>query len=994
MDDLGLLIALMDGISADNAKKLGSIGIEYIDTNATGTGFIFYMADNTTVDVPLSMNFLFSNKYDPNKDGSVVKSDTLQLKNSSTTFLTGEQLLARENHTGTQKADTITLDKTNFNEFLKDFQGSTIQDLALYLNSHKVFLNGLFVGDNLTEGNFKIISENNKLKLQRLENGTYNTVYTVGSNETDIINLNKQYSAINFTTSNTNNLNLARISTDSKSIQIGDARLDKLYISGKELLSYKVEDTYTSRNYIINNDTSLTQPLSTWEFTVNIPIQNNFSYCAIHGVEINNTTTGYYNYQIIDVLTGDVAYYGGSAYELKAGLTKQLTQTGLHTETLSKLIHLYCGKQYKFVFTTQAPISFKGGLINSVFKPYCVFKYYLVTVDEMVSMEKVTDSVSSNSSSLVASAKAVYTIQRAISSIVSGSNPLVPISVESFNALTEGLNGDRYILIDDGIIGEETLHTKDIIYIVTDFKDRPIKSDDYVPLKTNNSSGGGIFITDIQALASGKNVQKIMNDPPNQGSVKLALSDDNAYRVFIEWDRAQEFQGSPTVNDKPPLGVQKLASSYTGYVDLVSTDITTDGIIALFNDNTYAVPFAIVTPPSITSFNISGTYPTTNVILQTELKENDQILCSIETDKDIDIIEFVEEGAFKYQTINVTAGKSFNNIVGIIANKGDVSQQLNGKIRVHSTEGSWSDYVLSSNVVTLNNIKPSITLDTKTFSSGLSALKNSETCVVKAIATNYDTLVSSAIGTDLTVASMSGLNCTVTRVGGIYNDSVANLRITGNKVSNGASGYLDICVEIANVAPTLSSQSLGTYNVSSGLGTVINTLTFNQNVKIKSISVLDINKGTLATGITTSYAKTYDLGISSQDSDIHSNTTNSTNIVVTGLSGIDSVSPIPINYYIRGFANKILTFVYSSLSKSIGTSVVDVTKLVVNGYILTSPLFEICKILESNPVNINNDTADYYAISSDKLNFLLPEAVKQFGYTTGKNIQINISEVY
>lgn len=990
------IIALIDGISADNAKKLGSIGIDYIDTNDTGTGFLFYLADNTTVDVPLSMNFLFSQKYDPNKDGSVVKSDTLQFTETDGTiaYVNSEYLLDRANQTNTQDGTTVTVDKTGFNEFLSEFSGNTIQDLASYLDTHKEFINGLFIGDSATEGNFKIISENNKLKLQRLENGLWNTVYTVGSNETDIINLNKQYSAINFKKSDAN-LNLARISTDNKSIQIGDARLDKLYISAKELLSYKVEDTYTSHNYIINNDTGLTQSLSTWEFTVNIPIQNNFNYCAIHGVEINNTTTGYYNYQIIDVLTGDVAYFGGTDYELKAGLTKQLTQTGLHTEILSKLIHLYCGRQYRFVFTTQAPISFKGGLINSVFNPYCVFKYYLVTADEIVSMESVTDSVSSNNSNLVASAKSVYTLSQAINSISGGMSPIIPISCEDFGALTKGTNGTHYILSNDGAILGETVYKYDNIFIVNTFgetveTERDITTTDYVLIPTDNASKGNIFITDIEPINMSKSVIKTMNTYPNDRSVLSVLSDDNSYKIIVEWDRGEDICGQPKINEKNIIGITNTAGgTYSGYVILNSTDIIDNKITATLNTNTYTIAFSIITPPSISSITF-GDLPNS----QTELKEGDLIDVTIVADKPIDTVEFQDTGAFQYQSLSVTSDTTVI-VSGVISNRGDILQSLTGSIRVKSTEGSWSGITESVATLPLNNIKPSIVINGIDYPIGQQAIKDTESATINYSLTNTDTNTPNIIGDDLSLGIQTDISLIVTRLitgTTTYNDGLTNnISFELVRNANGASINYPIGIAIATIAPILVSQSLVTYNIMSGNGAIINNLTFSQKVKVKSISSLDTNKGTLTTGVTTVYNTLYDLGISSQDSDIHSNNINTTNLVITGMSGLDS-SIIPINYYIRGFANKVLNYIYPSLSEDIGVNVVDINKLNISGFILTTPLFEIVKQYESDYININNDTADYYAINN--MDLLLPNAVKQFGYTTGTNIQVNISETY
>jgi hypothetical protein len=581
---IGDIVAL----SKQSALRYGSAQIELIDVTPSGNGIRIYFSGGLTSDIPISsLNFMFTNLYDPTKSGSVIKTQTLK-NNTDNTFHDGSFYLNRDNHTGTQKADTVTIDKTGFDEFLKDFQGGDAQALANYLDTHKEFINGLFIGDSTTEGSFKLQKVNSKLLFQRLENGVWTTLYVIGDNTTDVINLNKSYSTVNFRTSNAD-MNLARISTDNKSVQIGDVRFEKTYLSGQELDYFKFADDGLSYNYIINNDTSVTQGLSTFEITINIPIQNSLNHCAVYGIDINNASTGYYNYNVIDISTGNVVYTTGSDFELKQGLSPSFTTTGLHTEIPSKLIHLYCGRQYKLVFKAQSSITFKGGLKNSVFAPYCVLKYKLVESNKILSQKDVTDSVSSSSSTLVASAKAVNTLSQAINSISGGMSPIIPISCEDFNALKKGVNGTHYILTNDGSINSETVHKFDNIFIINTFgetvaTERAIIASDYVRIPVDNASNGNIFITNIEAMNPVKNVSKLWNDYPNNGSVLSATSDDSSYIVTCEWDRGNAYVGKPQINGKDVIGItNKAGGTYTGHVILDSTDIVGNKITATLN---------------------------------------------------------------------------------------------------------------------------------------------------------------------------------------------------------------------------------------------------------------------------------------------------------------------------------------------------------------------------------------------------------------------------
>jgi len=867
------------------------------------------------------------------------------------------------------------IDKSNFTEFLKDFEGNNLDDLTLYLDTHKEFLNGIFIGDEKSEGSFKIVTNNSKLEYQRLENGIWKTIGIIGSYTTDVINLDSAYSTVNFKTP-TRDLNLARITTDGNSIQVGDVRLDRLILSGKEVYSQKIESTNTSHNYIVNNDTSITQSVTDWEFTINIPSQNNYSYYALYAVDTDNTTTGYYKYTITDVLTGNLVYYSGSPFELKQGLTYKFTTTGLHTETLPKLVHLTCGRQYKITFTAQNSIGFKGGLIGGQFKPYCVLKYYFAEEDKLLSKGDVTDSVSSNNSATIASSKAVYTLSQAINSISGGMSPIIPISCEDFSALEKGINGTHYILTNDGAINGETVHKFDNIFMVNTFDSRAIITTDYVLIPVNSNSKGNIFITNIEPVNGGKSVIKTMNNYPNEDSLLSAMSDDNSYKVTIEWDRGEEYCGQPTVNGKDVIGItNKAGGTFTGYIILNSTDIISNKITSTLNLNIYTIAFSIITPPSISSITF-GSLPNS----QTELKVGDTMNVTVVADKPFDTIEFQDIGAFQYQTINVTSNTTVT-VNGVIANRGITLQNLKASIRVKSTEGSWSGITESIDTLPLNNIKPSIALVSKTFSSGFSALKNSETCIVQVSSIDCDTLISSAIGTELNVETMSGNSCTVTRLSGDYNDLIANLKITGTRINNGATNYLDICVEIANVLPSLATSIT---KIRTGETKNINCL-FNQKVIINASTIATPNYGTLNTGIlpTSIYSTTYNPSISIVDGDIHSDVLRDLTLTVKNMAGLTATL---VNIYkIRGFMRKTITLTYPILTATVPT-IVDMNSLVVSGTINSVPPYNICTQMVATPTVVSD-----YNITDTTLT--IPSATYMFNYNNSNNITVLIEEL-
>jgi len=1009
------------GLSKTNAIKYGTIGIDTVQSIPDTSIIRFNLVNGMFFDWDLSStDTMFRSTYDTNNNGIVDKSE--KLKNSTdSTFNDGNYYLDRTNHTGFDTANKITVNKTNLIENLATFTGTTLQDLIDFIDSLDTFKNGeLNLGTKNAVNSWKIIKEDDDLSFYRYDeyNSQYNLITSFGASvKSDKFILTEWQGSIQGLKGDGTSRTLLKTSVDDNGVLIGNyygrAGLisNGLYFS---MYPTGVDSTFVLNSCTDSEGTSNAQSIT--KFTTRYqPLVHGF-YTGISGLDLISVPSGTtVRVWVESDDQDDIMFETINYINFKKGLGLSVS-IGVNNIVFYEPFPIDKDTPFYLNIEFSNAVTIKGSITNnnqvgdpkfypmgSIIRETAAFEK-LATQDWVTENTKKTDSMTTDSSILYASAKSVSSLSKVVSAISGGASPLVPISCEDFSLLQTGTNGQHYIFTNDGIINTQIISKRDHCYVVETFDyteilpTQYIQEEDYVVISNEVVSNGAIFITNITPNTLGKNVSKTMNDYPNEATINSIASDDDTWTVTVIWDRgSEEYCGQPKVNGIDVINITNVGGgTFTGTVIVTTSEITDNAITATFGTASYRVGVVVETPPIITTLTLNNTptdYPISSwSVQQTEVKVGDIMTFDIISDKDIVAVEVASYGAGSSKIINVTQGATFTDLTFTVASTGLVSSSKTIKVRVKSPTGSWSDYVESSNSIICNDLTPTISVNTITYPSTQTALKNSETASVTFNTSNQTSVIVTAIGSDI---SISGVNSTTgaftaTRIGGSYVDNIDNFTGVARKDSNGSSVSVNGCIFIANIAPVLSSQSLLTYNVMSGVGTVTNTLTFSQKVKIKSISAL--TAGTLVTGTTSTYTTTYGLGISAQSSDTHSNTANTTNLVVTGLSGIDSVS-IPINYYIRGFANIVLNFTYSELSKVIGTMVTDVTKCVVSGKILSTPIFEIAKeyITYSSVVLA---TADKWSISADGLNFLIPDAVKSFGYTTGVDCEINISEIY
>lgn len=314
---------------------------------------------------------------------------------------------------------------------------------------------------------------------------------------------------------------------------------------------------------------------------------------------------------------------------------------------------------------------------------------------------------------------------------------------------------------------------------------------------------GGVFITDITPVNINDNIgNKLYKDglnvqlesvtaTTNMINVKvLAITGHTHYLPIVEVEGINV--NLTALTDKP---------LFEGWVQI---DITgKDEITAIHEDGAeHTVHIFKEMPPVILSANFVGNYQGT----QTELKENDTHQINIKVDKDVVALQIDDYGTYKSGSF-VVSGTDIT-VTGIIANRGNTSQLLSARVRVQSPTGAWSNWFDTNdsgnvelvNVLKLNNLYPTITINDIVYPIDQQALKDNEQATVVHTISNYDTVVYVSPNSQLDIANVNIFenNKIVERTNGGYNVSVNNFRISANRMANNATTIVNRVVNITH----------------------------------------------------------------------------------------------------------------------------------------------------------------------------------------------------
>lgn len=458
----------------------------------------------------------------------------------------------------------------------------------------------------------------------------------------------------------------------------------------------------------------------------------------------------------------------------------------------------------------------------------------------------------------------------------------------------------------------------------------------------NDVSGGGggvngsVFITNIVPQSSGNVGNKVYS---SDGQVlDSCVADTTLLRVSILAITGHT-NYKPVVTVKGievPLTAQSDKPLFTGTVNV---DLETDSeLTALHEDGaSHTVQVSTEVPPIIENAYFTGEYPG----VQTELKAGDSFQLYFETDKDVVRVELDNYGAHTSDATTFSA-RSSHTITINIANRGNSPQLLGAKLRVQTSSGSWSSYYLTEddgsiekvNLLNLNNQHPILNISSINYPASQQALKNSEEATVDNTASNYDTILYNSPNSQLSIANVNTFEASkiVQRIAGDYNISTTNISISANRIANDATTTISDCVQIANVAATITmSEPASRLRTGGNNGTSIQnhtiTLTSNQNLlSAPTIANPSAGGGTWSgsfSGGPTVYIRT----LQCHDSNDNVGTYSYNALSAINLAGIETTTYTgDATYTIGGFVSRTLTLIAFENEVSFGAAVSDYSK--------------------------------------------------------------------
>lgn len=483
----------------------------------------------------------------------------------------------------------------------------------------------------------------------------------------------------------------------------------------------------------------------------------------------------------------------------------------------------------------------------------------------------------------------------------------------------------------------------------------------YTGLKGAAAATGGsgwIYIEDI-TVPGGSTSGQVYQDPPGNTVLDEVTVSALTFNVDVK-------ASYPLVN---VAGVDETLSRDPGggfYSGTVSVTVAGAGdITALVKDPdggngaTDITTINVELPPAITQLNFTGPYPTGPGGLQTELKEDDSFDIEVAADKQFDLIEIQDFGASKFISIPVGATVGPITVQIQAADRGDAAQLLSAQVRVRdASTGAFSSVedtnsggggVDGTDVVNLNNLRPTGTIGIINYPGGQQAIKNVEQATVNHTANDFNSVqytdptgTQIIIANDTTFEAAKQVTC---QNPGIFNNSTNNFRYVLTRNANGSQLTVNGVVVVADIAPTIDVTIPATRLRSggnNGTSPQDHTVTITSNQPLLNAPTLDVdsggNRGTFQGGGFTGGPSVWTRQIRVDETvPDEKGTFTFENLVATGLAGIDqNTINSGASYTLGGFVQRDLTFAAFATTTSIGTSVEDFSKLTANIFTATN----------------------------------------------------------
>lgn len=361
-------------------------------------------------------------------------------------------------------------------------------------------------------------------------------------------------------------------------------------------------------------------------------------------------------------------------------------------------------------------------------------------------------------------------------------------------------------------------------------------------------AGGGsgwVIIADATPNSGGTVTSKVFQNPPDNSVIQSFVSSDGEIDLLIR-------SGTPVVSLNGGGDITLSPAADGGhYQDLVPHSAGASGDIIVTAKTpdgdggaTDTTSLTLDLPPNISAGIFTGGKPG----IQTELKQGDLVQFQVTADKAFNNVVVSDFGAAEADSVAVASGLSAT-ITLTVADRGTTPQALAARISVLDTvtgapsatfDSDTPGTVEDVNVVTLNNLAPSFVDNGTTFPATQNAFSGTQTGSQDTTVNNADSAAYTSPHGDFTItlpntlAAVKALTCTNP---GDYNDSSTNFRIVATRDANDASTTFDKTIEVADIAPVVTTTQPATRLRSGGNdGTSVQshviTATSNQNLAV------------------------------------------------------------------------------------------------------------------------------------------------------------------
>ncbi|MNF35463.1 hypothetical protein D3C84_163330 [compost metagenome] len=456
---------------------------------------------------------------------------------------------------------------------------------------------------------------------------------------------------------------------------------------------------------------------------------------------------------------------------------------------------------------------------------------------------------------------------------------------------------------------------------------------------------GCVYITDVEPANPIDNVGNKVKTADSHTMVSCSTS-TQIVRITVEAIAGPgAFTPVITLNGAVNVPMVRVGTDGVLFRGTATIDLNTLGsapyaVVAEHGDGGDAqVTIAMDSAPGVDTARFTGGYPAG----QTEVKAGDVLSINFSTDSAVVAYEIKDAGAFVAASGNLTPG-TIHTVAGlVVADRGNLSQNLGFQLRVKKASGTWSPWFNTASsgtqadgvsYVKLNNIYPVITMGTITYPLGKEALDSGNVAVINHTVVNANGYTYSSPGAQLTVTNPAVFEAakSVTQLGGTYNESIANFQLVARRTSNGASTVATAVVKIASVAPQVSVSTPAARLRSGGNnGTAAqdHTVTLTSNQALVEAPSLNVPEGTWKGNWTPDVTKKIWTRLLTIHDDDDKGTFSFNSLSAKSLSGrVVTTLQGSADYVIGGFVFRTLTVpAYPNRQVAIGTKVVDTAKL-------------------------------------------------------------------